>query len=229
MTTVRSSRASKRTALLVAAMVAALTAAISAHRLDEYLQAARIALEPNGVQLELSLTPGIAVADSVVREIDSDGNGVLSPGEQRSYAQRMLSAIALRIDDTAPLHLDLVASNFPSVAAMRGGDTAITIRSRVVVPFLAAGSHRVFFRNPYVSASSVYLANALVPESDQVAVTGQERDGDQRELTIDFVVRDTAAASSRRWVWIGLVGALVLAVPIVRRRGTTPSTSFVSM
>jgi hypothetical protein len=217
MTTVRSSRASKRTALLVAAMVAALTAAVSAHRLDEYLQAARIAIEPNGVQLELSLTPGIAVADSIVREIDTDGNSVLSAGEQRAYAQQVLSAIALRIDDTAPLHLDLIASNFPSMAAMRGGDTAITIRSKVVVSFLAAGPHRVFLRNHNVSANSVYLANALVPESDQVAVTGQERDGDQRELTIDFVIRGTPAASSRRWVWIGLVGALVLAVPMVRR------------
>lgn len=217
MTTVRSSRASKRTALLVAAMVAALTAAVSAHRLDEYLQAARIAIEPDGVQLELSLTPGIAVADSIVREIDTDGNGVLSAGEQRAYAQQVLSAIALRIDDTAPLHLDLVASNFPSVAAMRGGDTAITIRSKVVVSFLAAGRHRIFFRNLNVSASSVYLANALVPESDQVAVTGQQRDGDQRELTIDFVIRGTPGASSRRWVWIGLVGALVLAVPLMRR------------
>jgi hypothetical protein len=197
-------------------MVAALTAAVSAHRLDEYLQAARIAIEPNGVQLELNLTPGITVADSIVLEIDSDRNGVLSSEEQRAYAQQVLSATALRID-TAPRHLDLVASNFPSVAAMRLGDTAITIRSRVVVPFLAAGPHRLFFRNENVSANSVYLANALVPESDRVAVTRQERDGDQRELTIDFVIRGTPAASSRRWAWIGLAGALLLAVPMLRR------------
>jgi hypothetical protein len=218
MTTVRSSRAGKRTAaLLLTAIVVALNAAMSAHRLDEYLQAARVAIEPNGVHLELSLTPGITVADSIVREIDKDGNGVLSSGEQWGYAQQVLSAIALRIDDTAPLHLDLVASNFPSVAAMHGGDTAITIRSNVAFPLLAAGPHRLFFRNQNASANSVYLANALVPESDQVAVTRQERDGDQRELTVAFVIRGTAGALSRRWVWISVVGALVLAVGLMRR------------
>ena len=56
----------------------------------------------------------------------------------------------------------------------------------------------------------MYLANALVPESDDVAVAGQERDGDQRELTINFVIRGTPAASRRAWLWMSLVGALAL-------------------
>jgi hypothetical protein len=54
-----------------------------------------------------------------------------------------------------------------------------------------------------------------VPESDDIAVTGQERDGDQRELTIDFTVRGTPA-SSRRWAWLSLFGALAAGVPLMR-------------
>ena len=65
-------------------------------------------------------------------------------------------------------------------------------------------------------ANSVYLANALVPEDDQVAVTGQQRDGDQSELTIEFVVRETTA-STRRWMWIGLAGGFMLAASLTRR------------
>jgi hypothetical protein len=48
--------------VLLAAIVLAAGAGLSAHRHDEYLQAARIAIDPDGVRLELSLTPGIAVS-----------------------------------------------------------------------------------------------------------------------------------------------------------------------
>ena len=217
MTTVRSSRASNHTALLVAIVVGALTAAVSAHRLDELLQAARIAIEPDRLCLELSLTPGIAVAAGVVREIDRDRNGVLSSEEQQAYARQVVSAMALRIDDD-PLSLDLTMSAFPRVSAIHGGDAPITIHSEAVVPSLAPGRHRIFFRNQNAPATSVYLANALVPESDDIAVTGQERDGDQRELTINFVVRRTPAKSGRGWLWMSLVGALALVLPLMRRR-----------
>jgi hypothetical protein len=218
MTTVRSSRASKRTALiLLAPMALAFGARASAHRLDEFLQAARIGVERDRVQLEMNLTPGTAVADGVIREIDADGNRALSPEEQQAYATQVLSTLALHIDQTPPLHLELAATNFPDIAALRRGDAAISIRSAVVVPSLTAGTHRIFFRNQNPTANSVYLANALVPEGDDVAVTGQQRDGDQRELTIDFVVSGAPVASSRGWVWIGLAGALAFCVSLARR------------
>jgi hypothetical protein len=215
----RSSRASRRRALtlLAAAMLVAGNHGLSAHRLDEYLQAARIAVEPDRVQLELSLTPGIAVADGIIREIDTDGSGELSPEEQHRYAERVLSAVTLRVDD-APVRLTLATSAFPDVVGLRSGDAAITVRSDVVVPLLSAGPHRVFFRNGNATAASVYLANALAPENDLVAVTGQQRDGRQSELTIDVVVRGTRAGS----VWIGLTGGLVLALLLTWRRGNAP-------
>ena len=75
-----------------AACVLALTTAIvgvaevSAHRRDEYLQAARLAIDPGGVQLELDLTPGIALAEAIIADIDRNRDGALSQDEQRDYA-----------------------------------------------------------------------------------------------------------------------------------------------
>src|SRR5262245_65012781 len=71
-------RASSRGTLTVAcALVFALGSVLSAHRRDELLQAARIAVGPERVDLELDLTPGIDVADGVIADIDRDGNGAL--------------------------------------------------------------------------------------------------------------------------------------------------------
>ena len=203
--------------MLLATMSVAFSAGVSAHRLDEYLQAARIAVEPDRVQLELNLTPGIAVADGVIREIDADGNGVLSLDEQQAYTPTgFWVPSSFSIDDAPPLHLKLAASTFPDLTAMRNGDGTITIHSEVIVPLLAAGRHRVFFRNGNATAGSVYLANALVPENDRVAVVGQQRDGGQSELTIDVDVRLTQAGS----MWIGLTGVLVLAALLTWRTRT---------
>ena len=58
MTTERSSRAGNGAASAIALMTAVIVGtALSAHRRDEYLQAARIAIEPGRVELELALTP----------------------------------------------------------------------------------------------------------------------------------------------------------------------------
>ena len=61
----------------------------SAHRRDEYLQAARLAIDPDRVELALDLTPGIAVADLVLSEIDVDRNGLISVAEARAYSDRV--------------------------------------------------------------------------------------------------------------------------------------------
>jgi hypothetical protein len=70
----------------------------SAHRLDEYLQAARIEIGAGRVELELALTPGIAIAGSIVADIDRDRDGSLSRQEQQAYATSVLSAIDLEAD-----------------------------------------------------------------------------------------------------------------------------------
>jgi len=205
--------------LLIVAMSVAFIESVSAHRRDEYLHAVRIAVEPDRVHFEMSLTPGIAIADAIIREIDQDDDGALSSSEQQAYARRVLGATTLDVDDgTYSVWLEVVTWTFPDINAMRNGDGTIFIQSNVAVPLLDAGPHRLFFHNRNATSEHrVYLANALMPENDRVAVTGQRRNQDQSELTIDFVVRGTTAASSRRWVWINLGAGLVLFTPLVRR------------
>jgi len=216
----QSSRASRATAFAIAAATAVvLNAGVSAHRLDEYLQTARIAIQPDRVHLELDLTPGVAVADRIVQRIDKDGDGALSMEEQQTYARQMLSAIALRVDG-APLQMTLVASHFPDVEAVKRGEGTIKLDVDIVVPLLSAGRHQLFFHNANDPDSAAYLANALMPENDRISIARQVRDASQRELTIDFDVRGMQALSTGESVFFTLAGAAVLLVPMARRART---------
>ena len=73
---------------------------VSAHRRDEYLQAARLGIDPGRVQIELDLTPGIAVAEAILADIDRNRDGSLSADEQRAYVSLVLSAVTLEVDGT---------------------------------------------------------------------------------------------------------------------------------
>src|SRR5579859_3013567 len=96
-TMARSSRNSRRAAFALG-LVALAGVSLSAHRRDEYLQAARIAIEPDQVRIELDLTPGIAVADSILADIDRDRDGSISPSEERAYVERVVDSLSLEID-----------------------------------------------------------------------------------------------------------------------------------
>src|SRR6185436_8782565 len=101
---------------------------------------------------------------------------------------RVLGAIGVQIDGQA-LQTNPRASTFPVVEALRQGDGTIRLKVAAALPRLSEGHHQLFFRNTHRPEVSVYLANALVPESDRIAIMGQSRDRDQRDLTIDFVFR----------------------------------------
>ena len=189
-------------ALLVAALVVAAGAGVSAHRYDEYLHAARIAIAPASIRLEVSLTPGMAVADAVIRDIDTDRDAVLSDGERRAYAQRVLGGLSLRLDE-APVPLTVASSDFPAAGALRGGDAAITIVAAAHVPQAAQGEHRLSFRNANAAHGAVYLANALLPEDDRVSITGMTHAVDQSGLTVAYTVRPVRSWS---WMWRRLLG-----------------------
>ena len=105
-------RADRNAVVLALAAVLVLGAGLSAHRRDEYLQAARIGVEPDHVEIELDLTPGIGVADPILAGIDADSDGVLSAAEQQEYVARVVGAIVVDIDGQ-PLHIDLRSVTFP--------------------------------------------------------------------------------------------------------------------
>jgi hypothetical protein len=181
----------------------------SAHRLDEYLQAARLAIDPDRVELALDLTAGIAVAEMVLSEIDLDENGSISVAEARAYSDRVLSATALDVDGI-PLRVELVESTFPGFDSVRQGEGTTRIRAVASMPRLSDGLHHLRYRNAYRSDIGVYLANALVPASDRVIVAAQHRDINQRDLVIDYMLSGQPPPTARRGLSVGVAGALVL-------------------
>jgi hypothetical protein len=181
----------------------------SAHRLDEYLQAARLAIDPDRVELALDLTAGIAVAQKVLSEIDLDENGSISLAEARAYSDRVLRAIALDVDGI-PLRVELVDSTFPTLESVRQGEGTARIQAVASMPRLADGLHHLRYRNGYHSDIGVYLANALVPASDRVIVAAQRRDINQRDLVIEYMLSGQSTPTARRGLSIGVTGALIL-------------------
>jgi len=197
-------RVAKPAALAFVAAIALLAARdASAHRLDEYLQAARIAVEPDHVLLELDLTPGVAIAGTVVADIDRDRDGSLSQAEQQDYAGRVLETLDLAVDDR-PVTVRPGTATFPEASALLRGEGTIQLRTRLSLPAQSAGAHHVLFRNRYRRDISVYLANALVPASDHIAVTAQHREADQRDLTIEYQVRTGRSDSPAWWLFGGV-------------------------
>jgi hypothetical protein len=199
---------------LTTAIVA--VAEVSAHRRDEYLQAARLAIDPGAVELELDLTPGIALAEAIIADIDRNRDLSLSEDEQRAYASLAISALTIEVDGT-PVRAQLGATSFPDAEALRRGEGTIRLQSTAALPRLSMGPHQLLFRNSHHPDRSVYLANALVPDSDAVRVTAQRRDGDQTELTIDYVLRPAPATSTAAWLMGSIVGAMALLVIGIRR------------
>src|SRR5262249_54276032 len=154
------------------ALMACATSVGAARRADEFLQAARIAIDPGRVRIELDLTPGAAVADAGIAEIDCDRTGTISQDEADAYAADVAHAIALEIDGT-PLAVDVMSSRYPALAALKSGKAAIHLELSAALPALAAGSHHLLYRNTYRGDVSAYLASVLAPETDAVALLAQ--------------------------------------------------------
>jgi hypothetical protein len=75
-----------------------LAAPAAAHRVDEYLQATRVSIDIERVDLEIDLTAGSALASEVFAWIDTNRNGEISNTEGEEYAQQVLRSIVLKVD-----------------------------------------------------------------------------------------------------------------------------------
>jgi hypothetical protein len=175
-----------------------LAADAQAHRLDEYLQAARLSLMPDRAVLELDLTPGVAVTPEIIGLVDRNADDVISPQEAREYGQQALAEMTLTLDGR-PLSVILDRVEIPSAADLRAGLGTIALRAGAAVERLPTGRHDLWFRNGHHPGSAVYLINALHPENPAIRVASQSRDSTQREGRIEYEV---AAASRARWLWL---------------------------
>ena len=207
-----------RTLFVALVLLALVAAPLSAHRRDEYLQAARLDMTLTRVTLELDLTPGMAVADSVISDLDRNRDGALSTSEKDAYTASVMSAIDLELGGRV-LQPQVSAVTFPDLDAFRGGSGTIRLEAAADLPQLPAGDRELFFRNRFRPDVGAYLANALAPQNDRVSVLAQHRDPDQRELTIDYVVRGEPTARLPWWI-SGLVAGVALTTAFLLRPRT---------
>jgi len=200
---------STATATVVTIGVMLLAARVDAHRLDEYLQATRLAVAADRIDVEMDLSPGVAVAPLVIGAIDIDGDGRIAPAEARAYAAAVAAAVTLSIDGRpVPLHVD--GRVFASPEAMREGGG--TIRLALSAPVaVGGGRHRLAFVNAHLPASSAYLVNALVPADRRITFGAPARDIAQRTFTMDYDVGGARAGLGWSGAAVAMVGLLVAA------------------
>jgi hypothetical protein len=178
-----------------------------AHRVDEYLQASRIAIGIDRVDLEIDLTAGMTVAPEVWGWIDSNRDGQVSKAESEEYAREILRSVALAVDgDRVPI--TLIEVRVPELRDMGLGVGTIQVRATANVVPEGAGHHQIAYSNTHRSESSVYLVNALVPEDSRIQIAGQRRDNAQYGLTLEYTVAAGAGWTSLLFIGLAMAGVL---------------------
>jgi hypothetical protein len=180
-----------------------------AHRLDEYLQATLIGVTRGAIDVEIRLTPGVAMLPVLMATIDQDRDGRISAGEERAYMVRVTREVELRVDGVAA-PLSLIESKFPSVEAMREGLGTILIKLRT-----ARSGHELRFENRHLPQVSAYLVNCLADPSGGLVVGRPERDEAQRSIAFAYSFAGGAVPARAAWtsgerVWPAAIGMLLM-------------------
>jgi len=179
-----------------------------AHRLDEYLQSTLISVEQDQVEVEISLTPGVAVLPVVMAMIDRDDDKRISADEERAYAERVLREVALESDGHA-VRLTVVGRRFPAVEGMKQGLGTIQLRLRGE----RRGGHEMRFVNRHLAGISVYLVNCLLPASGGLKIGRQIRDNLQTEIRFEYSF--TSGSPNRRNAGLSLFPVLACGVGLI--------------
>ena len=174
-------------AVAIATLMCAMPAGVGAHRLDQYLQATRVAVDRDRIDLEIDLTPGVAIAKTIFDSIDMDRSGDISESEQLAYANDVLTALTIELDDHRQTPR-LSGHQFPTFEEMRRGEGTIRLKATAPLASMPAGRHRLRVRNDHRPEVSVYLLNALVPAAREIEIASQARDRLQHELRLEYRV-----------------------------------------
>ena len=162
-----------------------------AHRLDEYLQATRISITTNRIDLTFELTPGVAIVTQVLELIDLDRDRSISDDEGNAYAGRFLKDLNIGLDGKV-MSPNVTSVSFPAVKEMRNGTGVIRIRATSAVGPMDMGTHALSLTNRHLPAISVYLVNALRSKDAAVEIGKQTRDELQKDYRLEFRVRHGA-------------------------------------
>lgn len=191
------------------AVVLSLAAPASAHRLDEYLQATIISVEKDRVQASMRLIPGVAVSSFVLASIDTNADGVISEAEQRTYAQRVLRDLSLKVDGKSASPT-LVSRKFPTTDEIKEGLGEIQIE--FIVDLARGGpERRIVFENHHQNQLSAYLVNCLVPHDPSIRILTQTRNQSQSFYQLNYAQPGSSSGSaslkpSTIRGWMGSVG-----------------------
>jgi hypothetical protein len=165
--------------------LAAISPAASGHVLDEYLQTTLVVIDPDDIRLKINLTPGIEIAEKVLSQIDTNGDGTISSGESAAYAEILKRDLTVRFDGIAT-QLKLTASNIPELADLRTGHGVIQMEFLLMPSSFSGGNHRLIFENRHFDSLGVYLFNAARPRSASIRIARQNRNANQSKGEIDF-------------------------------------------
>jgi hypothetical protein len=201
-----------RRVAVVPAGILLLGASASAHRLDEYLQAAMFSVEKDRVQVGMRLTPGIAVSSFLLSGIDTNADGVISETEQRAYAERVLRDVSLTMDGEI-LRPKLISVEFPAIEEMKEGLGEIRIEFSADLP-RGGPNRRVIFENRHQRRIAAYLVNCLVPSDPDIRIVAQYRNATQSFYQLDYAQAGVSSSTLLlRWQdgrgWLG-IAVLVL-------------------
>lgn len=172
-----------RTAALALALAAAPRLCL-AHA-EHYGQSSHLTVRPEGVEVELELSPGAQVAAAFLHGADADGDRVISEVERRDFGARVARDLSLTVDDRpAPLRVEHVF--VPDVATIETGEGMAVVRAVAPVR-LARGAHRLCFTNGHAPLPSAWSVNVF-SGSSAVALAAPTRSEEGRALCAAFVL-----------------------------------------
>jgi hypothetical protein len=184
-----------------------------AHRLDEYLQGTIVSIEKDRIDVQITLTPGVAVFHAVIGEIDANGDGLISGSEQRAYAGRVLEDLTLAIDGQL-LRPRLVSLRFPAVEEIKAGAGEIQIEFDASLP-LGGANRKLTIENHHQNRISAYQVNCLVPRDPAIRILAQNRNYSQSSYQLDYEQTESAKPGTLAWLTGNLFQVGVIALLLV--------------
>jgi hypothetical protein len=187
-----------------------------AHRLDEYLQATLVSIEPSTIRLQINLTPGIAVADQILSHIDRNRDGIISTNEFIAYAQLLNRDLTVQLDHH---NIELTPGTWycPTPEELRTGCGIIQLELHGKLKSLTAGTNFITIENRHEPALSVYLLNAAQPKSGTIQILAQNRNPTQAKGEIAFTFRP--ASNQTRGLGIAAVSGSLAGLLVLLRIG----------